>query len=74
MLVNPLSEVMEKLKKAYEGDEIMRPDALYLTVGEAVASLSISMKNQASNIYNEGWQKQQQQHEKKNVNESSQSE
>ncbi|KAL6192677.1 hypothetical protein ACLB2K_033763 [Fragaria x ananassa] len=74
VLVNPLSEVMEKLKKAYEGDEIMRPDALYLTVGEAVASLSISIKNQASNVYNEGWQKQQQQHEKQNVNESSQSE
>ena len=71
VLVNPLAEVLEKLQKAYEGDEIMRPDALYLTIGEAVASLSISMKNQASNTYNEGWQQQQQ--EKQNVNESSQS-
>ncbi|PRQ40931.1 putative SLC26A/SulP transporter [Rosa chinensis] len=75
VLVNPLSEVMEKLQKAYAGEEMMKPEALYLTVGEAVASLSISMKNQASNIYKEGWQKQQQQQqEKPNVNESSQSE
>lgn len=73
MLVNPLAEVMEKLQKAYESSELMRPDTLYLTVGEAVASLSMSMKNQASNIYNEEMQKQQQQ-EKPNVIDSSQSE
>lgn len=74
MLVNPLAEVMEKLQKAYESSELMRPDTLYLTVGEAVASLSMSMKNQASNIYNEEMQKQQQQQEKPNVIDSSQSE
>lgn len=72
MLVNPLAEVMEKLQKADESSELMRPDTLYLTVGEAVASLSMSMKNQASNIYNEEMQKQQQQ-EKPNVIDSSHS-
>lgn len=71
MLVNPLAEVMEKLQKAYESSELMKPDTLYLTVGEAVASLSMSMKNQASNIYNEEMQQQQ---EKPNVIDSSQSE
>lgn len=75
VLVNPLAEVMEKLQKADESNELMRPDTLYLTVGEAVASLSMSMKNQASNIYNEEMQKQQQQQEEKpNVIDSSQSE
>lgn len=73
VLVNPLAEVMEKLQKADESSELMRPDTLYLTVGEAVASLSMSMKNQASNIYSEEMQKQQQQ-EKPNVIDSSQSE
>lgn len=50
MLVNPLAEVMEKLKKADEANDFMRSDNLYLTVGEAVASLSSTMKGQSSNV------------------------
>lgn len=48
VLVNPLGEVMEKLLKADEAQDFMRPDSLYLTVGEAVASLSSTMKDQSS--------------------------
>ncbi|KAI9111092.1 hypothetical protein K1719_017967 [Acacia pycnantha] len=49
--VNPLAEVMEKLKKADEGNnELIREDNLFLTVGEAVASLSSMTKGQASNM------------------------
>lgn len=44
MLVNPLAEVIEKLKKADEANEFIREDNLFLTVGEAVASLSSEMK------------------------------
>ncbi|XP_028776625.1 probable sulfate transporter 3.3 [Neltuma alba] len=50
VLVNPLAEVMEKLKKADEGNDLMRADNLFLTVGEAVASLSSVTKGQASNM------------------------
>ncbi|KAK4779463.1 hypothetical protein SAY87_015569 [Trapa incisa] len=46
VLVNPLGEVMEKLQKANEGHNLLRQDRLYLSVGEAVASLSSSMKPQ----------------------------
>ncbi|KAI9080473.1 hypothetical protein K1719_037587 [Acacia pycnantha] len=51
VLVNPLAEVMEKLKKADEGNnDLIREDNLFLTVGEAVASLSSMTKGQASNM------------------------
>ena len=43
ILVNPLAEVIEKLKKADEANDFIR-DHLFLTVGEAVASLSSAMK------------------------------
>lgn len=48
VLVNPLGEVMEKLQKADEGQDLLRPDNLYLTVGEAVAFLSSSIKAQST--------------------------
>ncbi|KAK4762885.1 hypothetical protein SAY86_008653 [Trapa natans] len=44
VLVNPLGEVMEKLQKAEECHNLLRQDRLYLSVGEAVASLSSSIK------------------------------
>ncbi|KAF7808745.1 putative sulfate transporter 3.3 [Senna tora] len=50
VLVNPLAEVIEKLKRADEGNEFTRADNLYLTVGEAVASLSSAMKGSSSNM------------------------
>ncbi|XP_050271557.1 probable sulfate transporter 3.3 [Quercus robur] len=50
VLVNPLGEVMEKLLKADEAQDFMRPDSLYLTVGEAIASLSSTMKDQSSTM------------------------
>ncbi|CAK8577412.1 unnamed protein product [Lathyrus sativus] len=46
VLVNPLAEVIEKLKKADHGNNFIRADSLFLTVGEAVASLSSTMKSQ----------------------------
>lgn len=54
VLVNPLSEVMEKLLKADEARDFMRPDNLFMTVGEAVASLSSKTKGQSSTTYHEG--------------------
>ncbi|XP_043702011.1 probable sulfate transporter 3.3 [Telopea speciosissima] len=48
VLVNPVGEVMEKLQKANQAQDIMPPDYLFLTVGEAVASLSSMMKGKAS--------------------------
>ncbi|XVE85416.1 hypothetical protein DITRI_Ditri17bG0089500 [Diplodiscus trichospermus] len=49
VLVNPLGEVMEKLQKSDEAGDFMRPDGLFLTVGEAVATLSATIKGQSSN-------------------------
>ena len=49
VLVNPLGEVMEKLQKSDEAGDFMRPDCLFLTVGEAVAMLSATIKGQSSN-------------------------
>nr|XP_027098371.1 probable sulfate transporter 3.3 [Coffea arabica] len=49
VLVNPLGEVMEKLQRAEDGHELAKPDSLFLTVGEAVASLSSACKCQSSN-------------------------
>ncbi|KAH7516343.1 hypothetical protein FEM48_Zijuj10G0125000 [Ziziphus jujuba var. spinosa] len=51
VLVNPLGEVMEKLQRAEETSDMMTVDKLYLTVGEAVALLSSSMKGQSSAKY-----------------------
>ncbi|GFY96376.1 sulfate transporter 91 [Actinidia rufa] len=48
VLVNPLGEVMEKLQRADEADDLSRPDCLFLTVGEAVASLLSIVKGQSS--------------------------
>ncbi|KAG6764270.1 hypothetical protein POTOM_031732 [Populus tomentosa] len=48
VLVNPVGEVLEKLLRADDAREIMGPDTLYLTVGEAVAALSSTMKGQSS--------------------------
>ena len=53
MLVNPLGEVMEKLERAEETRDFVKPDSLYLTVGEAVASLSLSMKAKPLPMYDE---------------------
>ncbi|XP_010552708.1 PREDICTED: probable sulfate transporter 3.3 [Tarenaya hassleriana] len=41
VLVNPLSEVMEKLQRGDEAGDFMRPESLFLTVAEAVSSLSL---------------------------------
>lgn len=46
--MNPLAEVIEKLKKADEANDFIRADNLFLTVGEAIASLSSAMKGQST--------------------------
>lgn len=46
VLVNPIGEVLEKLQRADETKDMMRPDCLFLTVEEAVASLSSTIKYQ----------------------------
>ncbi|GMP93576.1 hypothetical protein CsSME_00043346 [Camellia sinensis var. sinensis] len=49
VLVNPLGEVMEKLQRGDEAHDVFgRPDCLFLTVGEAVASLLSTVKAQSS--------------------------
>ncbi|XLS55044.1 hypothetical protein HN51_004799 [Arachis hypogaea] len=48
VLVNPLAEVIEKLKRVDEANEFIPAQNLFLTVGEAVASLSTAMKNQST--------------------------
>ncbi|CAL5430691.1 unnamed protein product [Camellia sinensis] len=49
VLVNPLGEVMEKLQCGDEAHDVFsRPDCLFLTVGEAVASLLSTVKAQSS--------------------------
>ncbi|KAG2409238.1 sulfate transporter 3.3 [Vigna angularis] len=50
VLVNPLAEVIEKLKKVDEASDFRHADSLFLTVGEAVASLSSTMKSQSPAI------------------------
>ncbi|RDX62824.1 putative sulfate transporter 3.3, partial [Mucuna pruriens] len=49
VLVNPLAEVVEKLKKVDEVNDFIR-EHLFLTVGEAVASLSSAIKPQSPTI------------------------
>ncbi|XP_075082927.1 putative sulfate transporter 3.3 isoform X2 [Nicotiana tabacum] len=46
VLVNPIGEVLEKLQRADDTKDMMGPDCLFLTVGEAVASLSTTIKYQ----------------------------
>jgi sulfate transporter 3 len=48
--VNPLAEVIAKLKKADEANEFIRGDYLFLTVGEAVAALLSAMKSQSPSM------------------------
>ncbi|XP_038893089.1 probable sulfate transporter 3.3 [Benincasa hispida] len=50
VLVNPMGEVLEKLQKADENQEILRPNNVFLTVGEAIASLATKVKGQSSTI------------------------
>ncbi|KAK3023544.1 hypothetical protein RJ639_044898 [Escallonia herrerae] len=47
--INPIGEVMEKLQRADETRDFMRPDFLFLTVGEAVAFLMSTVKGQSLN-------------------------
>lgn len=49
VLVNPIGEVMEKLQRGDVAQDLARPDSLFLTVGEAVSSLSSTMKCHVSN-------------------------
>ncbi|GFP90826.1 probable sulfate transporter 3.3 [Phtheirospermum japonicum] len=49
VLVNPVGEVIEKLQRGDDAKELARPDCLFLTVGEAVASLFPAIKTQTSN-------------------------
>lgn len=48
VLVNPVGEVMEKLQKADGTHDLLQPNVLFLTVGEAVSSLFSSMKGVSS--------------------------
>ncbi|KAJ6718895.1 SULFATE TRANSPORTER [Salix purpurea] len=48
VLVNPVGEVLEKLQRADNDRDMTRPGTLFLTVGEAVAALSSTMKGQSS--------------------------
>ncbi|KAG9459186.1 hypothetical protein H6P81_003694 [Aristolochia fimbriata] len=47
VLVNPVGEVLEKLKRANHADKFMGVETLYLSVGEAVLFLSSKMKSSA---------------------------
>ncbi|CAA3020725.1 probable sulfate transporter [Olea europaea subsp. europaea] len=49
VLVNPLSEVIEKLQRAHDYRELARPDCMFLTVEKAVAAHLSTIKNQSSN-------------------------
>uniref|UniRef100_A0A6N2MXI8 STAS domain-containing protein n=1 Tax=Salix viminalis TaxID=40686 RepID=A0A6N2MXI8_SALVM len=48
VLVNPVGEVLQKLQRADNDRDMTRPSTLFLTVGEAVAALSSTMKGQSS--------------------------
>ncbi|KAL8105844.1 putative sulfate transporter 3.3 [Apium graveolens] len=45
ILVNPIGEVMEKLQRSDDTSDLMKPDYLFLTVGEAVTMLMSRRKN-----------------------------
>ena len=53
MLVNPLAEVIDKLKKSDDGHDFIGAEYLFLTVGEAVASLSSAMKTKTPTMEEE---------------------
>lgn len=53
VLVNPLAEVIDKLQKTDEANEFIQAYYLFLTVGEAVTSLSSAMKGQSSTMEEE---------------------
>lgn len=42
--MNPLGDVIEKLQRADDINKFLGPDSLFLTVGEAVFSLSSATK------------------------------
>ncbi|EYU43824.1 hypothetical protein MIMGU_mgv1a019207mg [Erythranthe guttata] len=48
VLVNPIGEVIEKLQQGDEAKELARPDAMFLTVGEAVTTLLSTIKTNSS--------------------------
>ncbi|PIA33586.1 hypothetical protein AQUCO_04100190v1 [Aquilegia coerulea] len=48
VLVNPIGEVMEKLQRANKAHDFLAVDCLYLTVGEAIASLSSKIQPDTS--------------------------
>ncbi|PNX85482.1 putative sulfate transporter 3.3-like protein, partial [Trifolium pratense] len=50
VLVNPLAEVIAKLKKDDEANDFIRADYLFLTVGEAVAALLSTMRSQSPSM------------------------
>ncbi|KAK1380806.1 putative sulfate transporter 3.3 [Heracleum sosnowskyi] len=45
ILVNPIGEVMEKLQRSDDTRDLMKPDSLFLTVGEAVTMIMSTRKN-----------------------------
>ncbi|KAL8471019.1 hypothetical protein ACS0TY_033552 [Phlomoides rotata] len=49
VLVNPIGEVMEKLQRSDDTNELARSDRMFLTVGEAVLSFLSTIKNHSSN-------------------------
>ncbi|KAL6001496.1 putative sulfate transporter 3.3 [Asimina triloba] len=49
VLVNPVGDVLEKLQKADQAKHFVGKESLFLTVGEAVATLSSQLKGDASN-------------------------
>ncbi|ESW29742.1 hypothetical protein PHAVU_002G095200 [Phaseolus vulgaris] len=53
VLVNPLAEVIDKLKKSDDGHDFIGAEYLFLTVGEAVASLSSAMKTKTPTMEEE---------------------
>lgn len=55
VLVNPLGEVIEKLQRSDDANELARPDCLFLTVGEAVASLVLTNKTHSSSCVWWAW-------------------
>ncbi|KAK7400751.1 hypothetical protein VNO78_12054 [Psophocarpus tetragonolobus] len=50
VLVDPIADVIEKLQKAKDAKEFIQSDYLFLTVEEAVTSLSSTMKSITSNM------------------------
>ncbi|KOM51999.1 hypothetical protein LR48_Vigan09g065800 [Vigna angularis] len=55
VLVNPLAEVIDKLQKSDDANDFIRAEYLFLTVGEAVASLSSTMTRQTPTVQDARW-------------------